>query len=295
MVITPDVQVLPFDMHNDVKYFELIAEPVEHEILPGVFIKGWGYNGSIPGPTIQVNTGDFVNIRVTNYLPEATSVHWHGLDLPNIMDGVPDVEPSPKIEPTQYFDYSFRITNPPGTHMYHTHVDSSKQQMMGLGGAFIILDEHQDNCSDYFYLLQEFHLMGLQDVEVKPGIYDLDPHSMDFNFFTMNGRCFPFVNPIKVKKGDRVRIRLGSIAHDAHPMHLHGHQYAITASDGNSIYPSNRLIKNTVNVASGETYDIEFYADNPGIWPFHCHIAHHMSNNMTRPLGGMTTTIVYEK
>jgi FtsP/CotA-like multicopper oxidase with cupredoxin domain len=118
---------------------------------------------------------------------------------------------------------------------------------------------------------------------------------MDFNFFTMNGRCFPFVDPIRVKLGERVRIRLGNIAHVPHPMHIHGHQFAITASDGNPIYISNRLIKNTVDVASGETYDIEFYADNPGIWPFHCHIPHHMSNNMTKPLGGMTTTIVYVK
>lgn len=294
MVLTPGVQTLPFEMRNGLKYFELTAEPVEREILPDVFIKGWGYNGSIPGPTIQVNAGDFVNIRVINYLPEATSVHWHGLDVPNIMDGVPDVEPSPKISPGQYFDYRFRITNSPGTHMYHTHVNSSKQQMMGLGGAFIILDSQQDNCSDYFYMLQEFMLNGLDVGEVKAGTYDIDPNSMDFNFFTMNGRCFPYVEPIKVIKGEKVKIRLGNIAHDAHPMHIHGHQFAIVASDGNWIHPSNQLIKNTVNVASGETYDVEFFADNPGIWPFHCHIPHHMSNNMTEPMGGMTTTIVYE-
>ncbi|HVI41068.1 MAG TPA: copper oxidase [Anaerovoracaceae bacterium] len=293
MVITPNVQNLPFEIHNGVKYFELVAEPVEREILPGVFIKGWGYNGSIPGPTILVNPDDFVHIRVINYLPEATSVHWHGLDVPNVMDGVPDVEPSPKISPGQYFDYRFRITNSPGTHMYHTHVNSADQQMMGLGGALIILDPQQDNCSDYFYMLQEFKLNGLAEGEVKAGTYEIDPYSMEFNFFTMNGRCFPFADPIKVRKGGKVRIRLGNIAHDSHPMHIHGHQFAIVASDGNAIHPSNRLIKNTIDVASGETYDIEFYTDNPGIWPFHCHIPHHMSNNMTKPMGGMSTTIVY--
>ncbi|WP_243158050.1 multicopper oxidase domain-containing protein [Aminipila terrae] len=112
MIITPNINNLPFMIQNGIKYFELIAEPVEQEILPGLFIKGWGYNGSIPGPTIQVKSGDYVNIRVINYLPEPTSVHWHGLDVPNNMDGVPDVEPSPKIRPGEYFDYQFRITNP---------------------------------------------------------------------------------------------------------------------------------------------------------------------------------------
>lgn len=291
MVITPNIPNLPFVMKNGIKYFELIAEPVEREILEGLIIKGWGYNGSIPGPTIQVYTGDTVNIRVINHLPEATSIHWHGLDVPNEMDGVPDVEPSPKIQPGGYFDYHFKITNLPGTHMYHTHVNSSKQGMMGLEGAFIIIERRPAVDSDYFYMLQEFKVKGLEMGEVIPGIYDIDPYSMDFNFFAMNGRCFPYVTPINVKLGDNIRIRFGNTMHDAHPMHIHGHQFIITASDGNSI--GNRLVKNTVNVASGETYDVMFKANNPGIWPFHCHIPHHMSNNMTEPFGGMATIIKY--
>ncbi|MEL7656858.1 MAG: multicopper oxidase domain-containing protein, partial [Bacillota bacterium] len=132
MVITPNVPILPYKIKNGIKFFELTAEPVEREILPGLFIKGWGYNGTIPGPTIEVNPGDYVIIRVVNYLPEATSVHWHGLDVPNIMDGVPEVEPSPQIGPGQYFDYQFRITNPPGTHMYHTHMGSAEGQQQRL-------------------------------------------------------------------------------------------------------------------------------------------------------------------
>jgi FtsP/CotA-like multicopper oxidase with cupredoxin domain len=143
MVITPDVPNLPFTIKNGVRFFELTAEPVKREILPGLYINGWGYNGSIPGPTIQVFTGDTVNIRVFNHLPESTSVHWHGLDVPNSMDGVPEMELSPAILPGSYFDYRFRIINPPGTHMYHTHLNSVTQQMMGLGGAFIILDQNQ--------------------------------------------------------------------------------------------------------------------------------------------------------
>ena len=145
MVITPDVPDLPFVLHNGIKYFELVAEPGKREILSGLFINAWGYNGSMPGPTIQVYPGDYINVRIINKLPEPTSVHWHGLDIPNVMDGVPDVEPSPEIGPGKYFDYHFRIVNPPGTHMYHTHFNSVTQEMMGLGGAFIILDPDQQN------------------------------------------------------------------------------------------------------------------------------------------------------
>lgn len=296
MVLTPDVQSLPFTLYNGIKYFELVAEPVRQEILPGLFINGLGYNGSIPGPTIQVYHGDDVNIRVYNMLPEATSIHWHGLDVPNVMDGVPDIEPSPKIDPGWFFDYRFKVINPPGTHMYHTHFDSVKQQMSGLGGAFIILPDsaEPDVQKDYFLMLQEFALKGLDMGEVKPGIFDLDVMTEDFNFFTINGKCFPAVTQLAVKFGDRVRIRMGNIVHNAHPMHIHGHQFIITACDGNPVPYQSRLVKNTVNVASGETYDIEFTSNNPGRWPFHCHIPHHMSNNMRPEMGGMSTVIVYE-
>jgi FtsP/CotA-like multicopper oxidase with cupredoxin domain len=295
MVTTPDVPDLPYRLQNGVKYFELVAEPVKRELLPGLYINGWGYNGSIPGPTIQVHSGDYVNIRVVNRLPQTTSVHWHGLDVPNAMDGVPDIEPSPKIETGGYFDYRFKITNPPGTHMYHTHFNSPVQQMMGLGGAFIILDRLSGNIQrDYFLMVQEFAVTGLLKGEITPGTYELNPMSQDFNFFTMNGRCFPYVTPLPVKKGEKVRIRLGNFGHDAHPIHIRGHQFAVSASDGNTIPAQNRLIKSTINVASGETYDVEFTADNPGNWPFHCHIPHHMSNNMQLALGGMTTVISYQ-
>lgn len=294
MVITPDLANLPYKMINNVKYFELIAEPVKRELLPGLFINAWGYNGTTPGPTIQVYPGDYVNIRVINNLPEATSVHWHGLDVPNEMDGVPDIEPSPEIEPGTYFDYQFRITNPPGTHMYHTHINSLKQQMMGLGGAFIILDPNQERIRrDYFIMLQEFKVKDLKKGEIKNGTFDIDSMSMEFNFFTMNGRCFPFTNPLAVKYGELIRIRLGNFMHDEHPIHIHGHQFYVTAIDGNPIKTENWIRRNTINVASGEVYDIEFLANNPGIWPFHCHIPHHMTNNMSGPMGGMTTTIIY--
>lgn len=299
MVVTPDLPNLPFVIKKGVKYFELVAEPVQREILPGLFIKAWGYNGTTPGPTILVYPGDYVNIRVYNKLPEPTSIHWHGLDVPNVMDGVPDVEPSPKIEPDSYFDYHFKITNPPGTHMYHTHHNTPRQEMMGLEGGFIILEPgRQRNVQrDYLIMLQEFAVPDLPMFVVKPGIYDINPyaHGGDFNFFTMNGRCFPFTTPLEVDKGERVRIRLSNAMEQAHPIHIHGHQFDVTAVDGNPIPRPSILRRNTILVATGETWDVEFFTNNPGIWPFHCHIPHHMANNFTDPTGGMFTTIVYAK
>jgi FtsP/CotA-like multicopper oxidase with cupredoxin domain len=294
-VITPDINTLTCIIKNDIKYFELIAEPVKQELLPNLFINAWGYNGSTPGPTILVYPGDTVNIRVYNNLPDPTSVHWHGLDIPNNMDGVPDVEPTPKIQPGSYFDYRFKIVNPPGTHMYHTHVNSSHQEMMGLCGGFIILDPMQKSTIDYdyFIMLQEFHLKGLEMGEIRPGLYDIEPIAHDFNFFTMNGRSFPFTTSMTTSLNSIIRIRLGNISMNAHPIHLHGHQFLVIASDGNSMSYNNYLLKNTIHVAPGETWDVMFKSDNPGIWPFHCHIPHHMSNNMTKSTGGMFTTIKY--
>jgi FtsP/CotA-like multicopper oxidase with cupredoxin domain len=178
--------------------------------------------------------------------------------------------------------------------MYHTHLDSTRQEMMGLGGAFIILEPNgyiNNKQSDYFIMLHEFAVNGLEMGEVKQGIYNINPFTDNFNFFTMNGKCYPFVTPMIVQYGENVRIRLGNIGMNAHPIHIHGHQFLVSASDGNTIPIHNRLIKNTILVASGETWDVEFEANNPGIWPFHCHIPHHMSNNMTKPMGGMFTTI----
>lgn len=296
MVITPDIPTLKCTIRNGIKFFELIAEPVYQEILPGVFIKGWGYNGSIPGPTIQVYPGDYVNIRVINHLPEATSIHWHGLDVPNKMDGVPDVEPSPRIEPGHYFDYHFRITNPPGTHMYHSHVNVAKQDMLGLLGGFIILDPYERHISkDYLLLMQEWSLVGLdKGKEVSAGKYDLKPFAMDFNMFTINGKSFPSTTPMPVEFNDIVRLRLGAIQINHHPMHIHGHQFIVEKADGNPLADNNRILKNTILVSSGETWDVLFEADNPGVWPFHCHIAHHVSNNFTNGTGGMFTTLVYK-
>lgn len=294
MVESPDLPLAPYRLENGIKCFELVAEPVLQEVLPDIYMQGYGYNGSIPGPTIVVETGDWVRIRVINKLPEATSVHWHGLDVPNTMDGVPLIEPSPLIQPGFGMDYTFQIINPPGTHMYHSHYHMIRQEMLGLGGLFIILgkqEREQHIQRDIAYMLQEFHLSGLSKGELRPGVYPVDPLSDGFNFFTMNGRCFPNTSPVQVRLGERVRIRMATLGMQGHPMHLHGVQMLETAYDGNEVPPWRQLRRSTVFVAPGETRDVQFDAWNPGHWPFHCHIPHHTSNNFTLPIGGMFTTI----
>jgi FtsP/CotA-like multicopper oxidase with cupredoxin domain len=288
MVITPGVDDLPYIERRGIKHFELVAEPVSREILPGIFIQGWGYNGSIPGPTIKVYPEDCVNIRVYNALNEPTSVHWHGLDIQKSMDDI-------TIYPGEYFDHCFRIVNSSGTHMYHTHFNVAKQEMMGMAGGLIILDSSEaEQCSfDYFLMLQEFAVKGLHMGELKQGHFEVEPLSDDLNFFTINGRSFPSTSRLPVRAGERVRIRMANPSMKAHPMHLHGHQFLVVATDGNKMNACGRMLKNTLPVASGETWDIEFIADNPGNWPFHCHIPHHTANNMTPPTGGMFTTIWY--
>ena len=297
MVITPGIKDLPYTYDDGIKYFTLIAEEIVWEVVDGIFVRAWGYNGSTPGPTIHVFPGDKVCIRVINHLPERTSVHWHGLEVPNIMDGVPPIEPSPYIEPGEYFDYTFTISNPPGTYMYHSHVNVSVQDNAGLLGGLIVEDPRMQNrkkYKDYLCLLQEWAIGALPWGNLTKGTYDLTFVKPEFNFFTINGKCYPDTKPLPVEYGDTVRVRFGNIQMNHHPMHLHGHQFRVVGADGFPIARDTQIYKNTILVASGETWDIRFLANNEGIWPFHCHMPHHVTNNGAPPVGGMFTTVNYQ-
>lgn len=298
MVITPGIKDLEYEYRDGVKHFTLIAEEVKLELIDGLFVNAWGYNGSVPGPTIHVNHGDKVCIRVINKLKERTSVHWHGLEVPNDMDGVPEVEPTPYIEPGDYFDYQFKVINPPGTYMYHAHVNVMVQDNAGLLGGLIVedpKDNKKKNFRDYYFLLQQWAVDELAWGEITKGTYNLnfkDPH---FNFFTMNGKCYPLTKPLPVCFGDTVRVRFGNIQMAHHPIHLHGHQFRVVGADGYPIKKETQIYKNTILVASGETWDIQFLANNNGIWPMHCHMPFHVTNNGAPGVGGMFTTVNYEE
>ena len=280
-VTTPNGSTLPYVMDRGVKVFHLVAEPVKKEIAPGMVINAWGYNGQSPGPTIEAVEGDRVRILVTNKLPEATSVHWHGVLLPSGMDGVSGLN-QPKIEPGETYSYEFTLRQH-GTQMYHPHADETTQMAFGMEGFFIIHPKREAKPID-----RDFAIF-LHEWDVPPTAATPNPATMtDFNLFTFNGRAYPGTAPLVVKKGQRVRIRLANLSMDSHPIHLHGYRFVETGTDGGAIPAAARLPETTVNVPTGSTRDIEFVANVEGDWSFHCHKSHHTMNQMSHSIPNMT-------
>lgn len=284
-VMTPNGITLPWRMVDGVKVFHLIAEPVSHEFASGLVAECWGYNGRVHGPTIEAVEGDRVRIYVTNKLPEATTVHWHALLVPNGMDGVGGLTQT-TIQPGETFKYEFTLKQH-GTFMYHPHHDEMTQLALGMMGLFVIHPREPKTTLDH-----DFAIM-LSEWRIDVGARRPDPNEMtDFNIFTINARCFPGTAPLVVKTGSRVRIRLGNLsAMDHHPIHLHGHHFVVTQTDGGEIPESARWPETTVLVAVGQTRTIEFTAI-PGDWAMHCHMSHHVMNQMGHQFGnviGMNT------
>jgi FtsP/CotA-like multicopper oxidase with cupredoxin domain len=279
-VVTPNGSALPYELDGAVKVFRLVAEPVKREFAPGMIVNCWGYNGQTPGPTIEAVEGDRVRIFVTNKLPEPTSVHWHGIILPNGMDGVAGVT-QPGIQPGETYKYEFTLKQH-GTQMYHPHSDEMAQMALGMEGFFIIHPKKPDRKID-----RDFCIF-LQEWFVEPGSATPNPLVMtDFNLFTFNSRVYPGTDALVVKSGQRVRVRLANLSMDSHPIHFHGHQGWQTATDGGPIPQSAWWPAVTVNVPPGTTRDVEFVADNPGDWAFHCHKNHHTMNAMAHNIPNM--------
>jgi len=272
-------QPLEFRLENGVKVFEITTQAVKWNILDGVTVTAWTYNGTVPGPLIRVREGDTVRIIVKNGLAAPTTVHWHGIEVPNAMDGVPDVTQKP-IQPGESFTYEF-VARPAGTFMYHSHFESDVQVLAGLYAPFII--EPKDNPSpadvDVALMLSEWRVVNGRTFAAMP------MGGMEPNYFTINGKAFPATETIQVKKGQRVRLRLIGIGQFVHPMHLHGLPFKIVATDGHPVPAAAQWTKDTVSVAPGERYDIEFVATEPGPWLLHCHIPHHTTNDNVEPGG----------
>jgi FtsP/CotA-like multicopper oxidase with cupredoxin domain len=280
-VVTPNGATLPWKMEGGVKVFHLVAEPVKREFAPGMVVDCWGYNGMTPGPTIEAVEGDRVRLLVTNKLPEPTSVHWHGVLLPNGMDGVAGLT-QPHIAPGETYSYEFTLRQH-GTQMYHPHSDEMVQMALGMMGFFIVHPrggEQPRVDRDFAIMLHEWF--------VPPGSSRPNPAIMtDFNMFTFNSRVWPGTAPLVVRRGERVRVRLGNLSMDSHPIHLHGYHFEQTGTDGGRTPPSARLPETTVNVPVGATRDVEWVADAPGDWAFHCHKSHHTMNAMSHDLPNM--------
>jgi FtsP/CotA-like multicopper oxidase with cupredoxin domain len=278
-VEVPDLEKMAWKVVGGVKEFHLTAEHVRREVLPDQWFDVWGYNGSMPGPMIEAVEGDRVRIVVHNNLPEATTVHWHGLELPIAMDGVPGLTQEP-IAPGGIFTYEFDL-HQTGTYFYHSH--GAMQEVMGMTGLFVIHPKaaYQPTVDhDFGLIVQQFAILPQSTV----------PNSVseDFNFFTINGRSGPYTTPLVVRLGSRVRIRFMNLsAMDHHPMHLHGHTFWVTGTEGGRIPEPAWIPTNNVVVGVGQSRDVEFIANNPGDWMIHCHILHHMMNHMVSMVGPM--------
>ena len=272
-VVTLNGWSLPFRMNAVVKEFHLVAEPVVRELARGMKANLWGYNGQSPGPTIEAVEGDRVRIFVTNRLPEHTTVHWHGMLLPSGMDGVGGLT-QPHIPPGKTFVYEFELKKS-GTFMYHPHADEMVQMAMGMMGMFIVhpRDPRQYRVDrDFVFLLAAY--------DIDPGSFTPRVNTMlDFNLWTWNSRVFPGIDHLVARTADRVRIRFGNLTMTNHPMHLHGHAFEVTGTDGGWVPKAARWPEVSVDLAVGQVRAIEFDA-NAGDWAFHCHKSHHTMNAM---------------
>lgn len=275
-VITPNGWTCPWRMNNNIKEFHLVAEPVVREMSPGFTAHLWGYNGQSPGPTIEVVEGDHVRIFVTNKLPEHTSIHWHGQRLPNGMDGVTGLN-QPGIPVGKTFVYEF-VARRPGTFMYHPHGDEMVQMAMGMMGSWVT---HPKEKNPLISDVDRDFCVILNAYDVEPGAATPKIMTMlDFNLWSWNSRIFPGIDSFNVRKNDLVRMRFGNLTMTNHPIHLHGHEFLVTGTDGGPTFRSARNYEVTTDVAVGQMRQFEFKADEEGDWAFHCHKSHHTMNAM---------------
>jgi hypothetical protein len=278
-VVTTEVGDLSYTMDGGAKVFHLVAEVLRQKIHPGKTIDAWGFNGSAPGPTIQVNQGDHVRVIFDNHLPEPSSIHWHGFEDMVGYDGMPGISQEP-VKPGGRFVYEFDI-HQAGTYFYHSHM--AMQEMTGMLGGFIMHPStpYHPHCDKDF-------LLHLQEYAVLPNNTVPNTMNMEYNWLLLNGKAGPASTPLIVRLGDRVRLRFVNLGMDHHPMHLHGYTFHVTGTEGGRIQESAWWPGNTVLVGVAQARDVELTANRPGDWMLHCHLPHHMMNQMSSNVGTMT-------
>lgn len=254
-------------IRNGVEVFNLTARKIRWETAPGQTVEAWAYNDQVPGPEIRVREGGRVRVVLKNELTESTSIHFHGLELPNDQDGVPFIT-QPPIKSGQTYTYEFTVPNA-GSHMYHSHHNSATQVGLGLLGAFIVepKDPLPIEKADIDYVL----------------VLNDGAHG-----FTFNGKSFPATEPIVAKKGQKLRIRFMNEGMMIHPMHLHGMHMTVIAKDGWAQPAPWKC--DTLNVAPGERWDVIVNCNNPGTWALHCHILPHAESD--HGMFGMVTALI---
>lgn len=286
-VVTPGkVKLVPV-IENGVRTYELKAEPIRAKFYPEFNrggLKAFGYNGQTPGPTLEAIQGEPIRIRFTNQLSEPTTIHWHGVEVPNKMDGAGGINQEP-IAPGKTFVYEF---TPPrsGTFMYHSGTSPTRQVNMGLAGMFLV---HPKNSSREIEAVDRDYALLLQIWKVPFHSNERDLLEMaNYSHFTFNGLAGPAIPELVARLGERVRIRIGNLSELAHPVHLHGFSFWVTGTDGGWIPKPAQWPQATILVGGGETRTIEFEipdsVDRIGVWPLHCHFLHHIMNDMDLPM-----------
>ncbi len=276
-ITAPDLEKLPWKMVDGAKEFHIRAQAVAREFLPGYLMNVYGYNGSLPGPLMEINQGDRIRVIVTNDLPEATNFHMHGFELPVQYDGAAEMTQNP-IQPGGSFKYEFDV-HEQGTFFYHSHV--GMQEAMGMVGPIVV---HPKKA--FAPVVDRDFVLLFQNFFIKPNQTISDSWKMDWNWHTINGRSGPFTTPCVVKHGERVRVRLINFSPmQHHPVHMHGHTFWVTAHEGARTPKSAWVPRNTELVGVAQASEFEFVANNPGDWQFHCHMIHHMMNHMTQHFG----------
>jgi len=293
-IVIPNGAALPFKIVDGVKVFHLIAEEVNHPFDAGLRARCWGFNGRVNGTVLEAVEGERVRIYVTNRLTVATSVHWHGFYLPNGMDGVGGLT-QPYIKPGETVKYEWTLRQH-GTLMYHSHHDEMTQMGMGMIGMFVV---HPRKAAPEYRVDRDFALL-LSEWVIEAGTARPNTLKMnDANVLTINGKVFPSTAPLVCKTGDKVRLRVGNLsAMSHHPLHLHGFHFRVTATDGEDIPLSAQWPEATALIGVGQTRNLEFIADAPGDWAIHCHMTHHVMNQMGHQfpnLVGMNADGVEEK
>ena len=265
-------QLLAPKLVNGVKVYELTAREIQWEVTAGQNVQAMAYNDQVPGPQIRVREGDRVRVILKNELKQSTCVHFHGLELPNDMDGVPFIT-QPPVKPGESFTYEFTVPEGnSGSHMYHSHHNAAIQVGLGLLGAFIVEPKKpraiEKVAHDYVLILND-------------GMHG----------FTINGKGFPATEPFTAKLGEKIRIRYMNEGMMIHPMHLHGMHQTVIDKDGWAQPAPWRC--DTLNIAPGERWDVIVTCNNPGTWAFHCHILPHAESE--HGMLGMVTALVVSK
>jgi FtsP/CotA-like multicopper oxidase with cupredoxin domain len=277
---------------NGALEFTLDARPVWWRIFGHQRLSAYAYNGIVPGPQIRVRNGQRVRIKFTNRLPVQTTIHWHGIGVPNSQDGVPGITQK-AIPPGGQYTYEF-VARPAGgadgsdsggTFLYHSHVDEDRQMPAGLYGSFII-DPRRATAR---YAVDRTLVISEWTADAASGRTrgSMQMEGMFPNFFTINGKSYPDTRPIDVPAGKPVLLRLINAGQFAHPLHLHGTAFRVVARDGHPT--GDRSLRDTITLESGERADIAF-TEPPGKWIFHCHIGHHLTNDGAGP-GGLIALV----